>query len=103
MGLLGSIMGGGARSDLGGFQMPSKSPNSLAGGGFTGLMDMLNGGGPGQSGDTFKGGFMSEPLNKVGVNPVGTQAPGAPVVDIHSMTPQQREQLVQQLRAAGMI
>lgn len=38
---------------------------------FTGLLDMLNGGGPGQAGDTFEGGPLSALLNALGVRPRG--------------------------------
>lgn len=39
------------------------------GGGYTGLRDMLNGGGPGASGNTFSGGPLSGTLNRIGVQP----------------------------------
>lgn len=43
-------------------------------GGYTGLSDMVNGGGAGASGDTFKGGPYSGLLNAVGVRPMGYAA-----------------------------
>jgi len=44
-------------------------------GGYTGIGDMVNGGGPGASGSTFSGGPMSGTLNAVGLNPVGSGQP----------------------------
>jgi hypothetical protein len=47
--------------------------NANASGGYTGLRDMVNGGGPGQSGSTFSGGGMvSGALNAAGVSPRGS-------------------------------
>lgn len=40
-------------------------------GGYTGLSDMINGGGAGASGDTFSGGPYSGLLNAIGVRPMG--------------------------------
>lgn len=40
-------------------------------GGYSGLGDMVNGGGAGRSGDTFEGGRMSGLLNSIGVRPMG--------------------------------
>ena len=40
-------------------------------GGYTGLGDMINGGGAGRSGNTFEGGRMSGLLNAIGVRPMG--------------------------------
>jgi hypothetical protein len=40
-------------------------------GGYTGLGDMVNGGGAGRSGNTFEGGPMSGLLNAIGVRPMG--------------------------------
>jgi hypothetical protein len=41
-------------------------------GGYTGIGDMFNGGGPGASGSTFQGGPMSGTLNSLGVSPRGS-------------------------------
>jgi hypothetical protein len=38
---------------------------------FTGLLDMLNGGGAGRAGDTFEGGPLSGLLNALGIRPRG--------------------------------
>lgn len=38
---------------------------------FLGLIDMLDGGGKGQSGDTFEGGMFSGLLNSLGIRPMG--------------------------------
>lgn len=38
---------------------------------YTGLLDMINGGGPGQAGDTFEGGPLSGLLNALGIRPYG--------------------------------
>lgn len=52
---------------------PPARPAGLGGGnkGYTGLKDMVDGGGPGQKGSTFKGGPFSNALNSLGVKPVG--------------------------------
>lgn len=39
------------------------------GGGYTGLRDMINGGGPGAAGAAFQGGPISNALNNIGVQP----------------------------------
>lgn len=52
----------------------SKAPSSSGGGGsggYTGLKDMFDGGGPGRSGTTFQGGSASGILNALGVKPMG--------------------------------
>jgi hypothetical protein len=38
---------------------------------FLGLLDMLDGGGPGKSGDRFEGGPLSGFMNALGVRPMG--------------------------------
>jgi len=38
---------------------------------YTGLLDMINGGGPGQAGATFEGGLLSGLLNALGIRPHG--------------------------------
>jgi len=38
---------------------------------YLGLFDMLDGGGPGRSGDTFQGGPLSDLLNMLGIRPRG--------------------------------
>lgn len=38
---------------------------------YTGLLDMINGGGAGKAGDTFEGGLFSELLNGLGIRPRG--------------------------------
>jgi hypothetical protein len=52
---------------------PPARPAGLGGGnkGYTGLKDMVDGGGPGQRGSTFKGGPFSNALNSMGVKPLG--------------------------------
>lgn len=56
---------------------PPSRPAGLAGGsggggkGFTGLKDMFDGGGAGQSGAKFEGGPFSGALNALGVKPLG--------------------------------
>lgn len=40
---------------------------------YTGLLDMINGGGPGAAGQTFQGGPFSNMLNAMGVRPAGYQ------------------------------
>lgn len=46
-----------------------------AGGGYTGLRDMFDGGGPGRSGATFEGGgALSRGANAMGIAPVGSRA-----------------------------
>lgn len=42
-----------------------------SGGGYTGIRDMFDGGGPGKPGTKFQGGPLSGTLNKIGVKPVG--------------------------------
>lgn len=44
------------------------------GGGFTSVRDMFDGGGAGKSGSTFKGGPLSNKLNKAGVKPAKPRA-----------------------------
>lgn len=66
----------GTGSDNGGFQHSTSSNRSSSGGGiggYTGLRDMVDGGGPGRSGSTFSGGgLVSGALNAAGVSPVGS-------------------------------
>lgn len=50
----------------------SPVPEARPSGQYTGLLDMINGGGPGRSGDTFEGGPFSGALNAIGINPVGS-------------------------------
>jgi hypothetical protein len=52
---------------------PPARPAGLAGGnkGYTGLKDMVDGGGPGRSGAKFEGGPFSGALNAIGVKPLG--------------------------------
>lgn len=40
---------------------------------YLGLIDMLDGGGAGRSGDTFEGGPLSNFLNDIGIRPMGYQ------------------------------
>lgn len=49
--------------------MPQARPSQT---GYTGLLDMINGGGPGASGSTFQGGPFSGALNAMGISPVGS-------------------------------
>lgn len=41
-------------------------------GGYGGLRDMVNGGGPGAAGSTFSGGMFSDRLNSLGIAPMGS-------------------------------
>jgi hypothetical protein len=50
---------------------PASVQAQSGGGGYTGLADMFNGGGPGRSGSTFSGGPLSGALNSLGVRPMG--------------------------------
>jgi len=43
----------------------------MGAGGFSGLKDMIDGGGAGMAGDTFKGGAMSDIANQIGIRPMG--------------------------------
>lgn len=63
--------GGGATDSGQAAAAPSRAPAS--GGQYTGLRDMVNGGGPGASGSTFQGGAFSNTLNNLGVKPSGSQ------------------------------
>jgi hypothetical protein len=56
----------------------NSSPSGGGGGlgGYGGLRDMVDGGGPGASGTDFSGGLLSGTLNNVGVNPVGSGGGG---------------------------
>ena len=50
------------------------SNSSSRSGGYTGLRDMFDGGGPGSSGSTFEGGgALSRGANAVGIDPVGSR------------------------------
>lgn len=40
---------------------------------FTGLLDMIDGGGRGASGRRFEGGLLSDVLNRIGIKPAGYQ------------------------------
>lgn len=55
----------GDRSGAGG------APRSGASGGYTGVRDMFDGGGPGRSGDKFSGGPLSGAANRAGISPKG--------------------------------
>lgn len=74
--------GGGGGSDRGmmssgGGGVGSSSSGTI--GGYTGIRDMFDGGGPGASGTTFSGGPLSGVANAVGISPVAAARP-APVV-----------------------
>ena len=74
--------GGGGGSDRGmmssgGGGAGSSSSGTI--GGYTGIRDMFDGGGPGASGATFSGGPLSGVANAVGISPVAAAKP-APVV-----------------------
>ena len=63
---------GGGRDNFG-----MSAPSQSAGGGYTGIGDMMNGGGPGASGATFSGGGrMSGIANAAGISPVGARDGG---------------------------
>lgn len=63
---------GGGRDNFG-----MSAPSQSASGGYTGIGDMMNGGGPGASGATFSGGGrMSGIANAAGISPVGSRDGG---------------------------
>lgn len=75
----------------GGGEMPygQPVPRKAGGGGadsgkaasqYTGLRDMVNGGGPGASGKTFSGGPLAKVSNAVGLRPVGSGGGSGPNV-----------------------
>ena len=75
--------GQGSGMPYGGGEMPYGQPAPRkAGGGaadsgkaasqYTGLRDMVNGGGPGASGKTFSGGPLAKASNAIGLRPVGS-------------------------------
>jgi hypothetical protein len=77
----GSSGGGGSTSGggTGSFGLPNPSTGRITGtnfgggiGGYTSIGDMFNGGGPGQSGNTFSGSPISSVANVVGVRPSGS-------------------------------
>lgn len=51
------------------------SGSGMGGPGYTGITDMIDGGGPGKIGNTFKGGLYSGALNVLGVTPYGFNQP----------------------------
>jgi hypothetical protein len=55
--------------DGGGGSMSSGMSAASAGGGFTGIRDMFDGGGAGRSGTTFSGGPLSGAANRAGISP----------------------------------
>jgi len=84
--------GGGSGSTVG----IDRNDGGGGGGGFTGLRDMVNGGGPGAAGPTFQGGPTAMALNTLGVRPLGSgpAAPGlqyapptAPTPSVYSENP----------------
>lgn len=56
----------------------SSASAPAATGGFTGIRDMFDGGGPGASGTTFSGGPLSGVANAVGISPIAPAAAPAP-------------------------
>jgi hypothetical protein len=76
--------GGGGGSSSGGSVAPGPAPMPMREGGggegrgpvstgqslYSGLRDMIDGGGPRASGSTFSGGLLSDRLNRIGVSPV---------------------------------
>jgi hypothetical protein len=71
-----SYSGGGGGGGGGGYYAGTGgggADSGQAGNGYTGLRDMLNGGGPRASGSTFSGGgILSGVSNTLGINPVGS-------------------------------
>ena len=59
---------------------------------FTGLLDMINGGGAGQAGQSFEDGPLSGLLNMLGIRPSGFRAREA----------EQKQQMLQPPRASSM-
>jgi hypothetical protein len=69
-GLMGLMLGGGN----GGGRDESDRVSAHSGGGYTGLRDMFDGGGPGTSGSSFSGGGMiSGAANMAGISPLGSR------------------------------
>ena len=69
--VLGGMIGGPIGALAG-----SAFTKNAAGQGYTGLKDMLNGGGQGASGAEFMGGPLSKGLNRTPINPLQGQAKG---------------------------
>lgn len=60
-GFMGTHSGGGGGAEAGDFMSPMQGPQQPSGGllgGYTGIGDMFNGGGPGASGPTYQGGGL---------------------------------------------
>lgn len=74
-GASGAGPGGGEGGSGGGDYAPRQSSGGVSGG-YTGLRDMVNGGGPGAAGADFQGGLLSGMLNKRNINPVGSNSGG---------------------------
>ena len=55
---------------------------------YLGLFDMLDGGGPGRSGDTFQGGPLSGLLNALGIRPQGYRDRLRAMQEAQSATPE---------------
>jgi hypothetical protein len=77
----GQTPGGGTGKPAGGGSggMTGHGPGVMPSGGtggYTGIGDMFNGGGPGASGPDFQGGPLSGLLNGIGVNPIGSNSGG---------------------------
>ena len=56
----------------------ASAPSKGIFGGYTGLRDMVNGGGPGAAGPTFQGGILANTLNRIGIKPIAGAAPTRP-------------------------
>jgi hypothetical protein len=54
----------------------SSSAGASGSGGYTGVRDMFDGGGPGRSGSTFSGGPVSGRLNRAGIKPASPRDSG---------------------------
>lgn len=72
-GVNGAGPGGGEGG--GGGYAPRQAVGGVTGA-YTGLRDMVNGGGPGAAGADFQGGLLSGPMNRLGINPVGSNGGG---------------------------
>lgn len=67
----------------------------MSGGGlgdFTSMRDMVDGAGPGASGADFEGGPLSDILNRLGVEPMGSKQPVQKPVQQPMQMPEQRMQ-----------
>lgn len=67
---------GGNGGETAGYGPPGGTGGGFSLGGYTGVRDMVNGGGPGAAGTSFSGGPMSGIANGIGVSPMGGGSSG---------------------------